>query len=174
MSYQAPQSPPNTPPIVQDFASLANIITQIQYDLFDISVTLAQGGQNQIDSRIDEKAIQWLTDIISKISGQLPPHQDPILPIGNELATNFYKAKAITQKTLSLIEQIDQSHIDPNQAKLHQEYLQKVHDFLFSSFRWSNLILKERDWYWKPKSQMPDNQPNTLQQPTLQSQPNRN
>lgn len=160
--YGAPGQPPQQPqlpPIVQDFASLANIMTQIQYDLFDIAITLAQKqATDDLESRIDDRAIQWLTDIINKISGQLPAHQDPILPIGNMLATNFYQAKTLCQQTaisLSRVPDADNAlGIGESQAQLHNKYLELLQSFLFAIFRWSNLVLGEKDWFWKPKSQM--------------------
>ncbi len=155
---QTASNQPQLPPLAQDFASLANILTQVQYDLFDINVTLAQQQlPEQIDSRIDDKAIAWMTDIITKISSQLPAHQDPILPIGNEIATNFYLAKNITQQALLTLESIPESENNSqigSQSELHTQYLTQLQSFMFTCFRWANLILKERDWYWKPKSQM--------------------
>lgn len=171
---QAPQpAQPNTqqlPPIVQDFASLANILTQIQYDLFDITVTLAQQQTpDQLDSRIDDKAITWMTDIITKISSQLPQHQDPILPIGNNLATNFYMAKNLCQQVIQSLEILPSSEnieqLGESQSKLHSDYINQLQNFMFVCFRWSNAILRERDWYWKPKSQMQQTNPANPQNP---------
>ena len=155
------QQQPQYPPIVQDFASLANILTQIQYDLFDITVTLAQQQlPEQIDSRIDEKAIQWITDISTKISGQLPQHTDPVLPIGNQLATAFYITKTYCQQAASGLAALSENEnvgvIGQGQSDYHGEYLNQLQSFLFAAFRWSNLILGERDWFWKPKSEMKD------------------
>lgn len=167
---QQPNQQPQLPPIVQDFASLANILTQIQYDLFDITVTLAQQQTpDQLDSRIDDKAITWMTDIITKISSQLPQHQDPILPIGNNLATNFYMAKNLCQQVIQSLEILPPSEntnqIGETQASLHFQYINQLQGFMFVCFRWANAILRERDWYWKPKSQMQQqNQPTNTQQ----------
>lgn len=175
-----PTNQPNSqqlPPIVQDFASLANILTQIQYDLFDITVTLAQQQTpDQLDSRIDDKAITWMTDIISKISTQLPQHQDPILPIGNTLATNFYLAKNLCQQVIQSLEstpRIENSdQIGEHQANLHSEYINQLQGFMFVCFRWSNAILRERDWYWKPKSQMQQSTENQTNNTYSQPSPN--
>lgn len=170
---QAPAGPPPLPPIVQDFASLANIMTQIQYDLFDIAITLAQKQvPDQIDSRIDDRAIQWLTDIITKISGQLPPHQDPILPIGNQIASNLYQAKTLCQQTAISLGRIPEEDnakaIGEQQAQLQNKYLELLQSFLFAIFRWSNLVLGEKDWFWKPKAEMQQQAQQQAQQPKPQ------
>lgn len=158
------------PPIAQDFASLANILTQTQYDLFDINVTLAQDElPQQLDSRIDDKAIAWLTDIITKISSQLPAHQDPILPIGNQIANNFYLAKNLAQQVILALDNLTPTENQSHQFQLHKDYVAQLQSFMFTCFRWSNLVLKEKDWYWKPKSQMQEESAQQASQTPLNS-----
>lgn len=152
----APQGAP--PPLSQDLASLANILTQIQYDLFDISIQLAQPADpdKPADFRVDDRAVTWITDLISKISKQLPQHQDPILPVGSQLACEFYAAKSMAQRTLTEITIFYSQHENaaPDNYKQITQYLQTLINLMFVIFRWSNLIGGEKEWFWKTKSQM--------------------
>jgi cob(I)alamin adenosyltransferase len=175
--YQQPQGAPVTgsqggpPPLSQDLASLANILTQIQYDLFDISVQLAQPPDptNKFDPRVDEKAVSWINDLINKISQQLPAHQDPILPVGSQLACEFYQAKSICQRCLTELSLFYGAHenVKPGNYQQIVEYLQALLNLMFIVFRWSNLAMGEKEWFWKTKDQMStSNTASQQQQPT--------
>lgn len=163
-----PTGPQQAPPLSQDLASLANILTQIQYDLFDVSVQLAQpdNPDHPFNSRIDQQAITWIKDLINKISPQLPQHQDPILPVGSQLACEFYKAKSFTQRALTDLNLFYEQHPKSKPDNFDQiiEYLQHLNNLMFIIFRWSNLIMGEKEWFWKSKDQMPK-QPPPGQQP---------
>ena len=162
------------PPLSQDLASLANILTQIQYDLFDVSVQLAQppDPDKPFNSRIDQQAITWIKDLINKINPQLPQHQDPILPVGSQLACEFYAAKSLTQRALTDINLFFEKYPDAKPDNYDQvvDYLQQLNNLLFIIFRWSNLIMGEKEWFWKTKDQMPK-QPPAEPQPTAMGQP---
>lgn len=150
--------PQQKPPLSQDLASLANILTQIQYDLFDISVQLAQppDPDKPFNSRIDDKAVSWIQDLINKISGQLPNHEDPILPVGSQLACEFYQAKTLAQRTLTEIGIFYGRHeaAKPDNYKQINQYMQNLVNLMFVIFRWSNLVSGEKEWFWKTKDQM--------------------
>lgn len=165
------------PPLSQDLASLANILTQIQYDLFDVSVQLAQppDPSKPFNSRIDDKAVSWIKDLINKISGQLPRHEDPILPVGSQLAAEFYQVKSLAQRSLTEISLFYSQHADAKPKNYNQiaDYLQQLVNLMFIVFRWSNLVMGEKEWFWKTKDQMATQQPQAQEQaPAAQPSPN--
>jgi len=181
----APGQPQTPPPLSQDLASLANILTQIQYDLMDISIQLTQppNPEKPFNSRLDDKAVSWIQDLINKISKQLPKHQDPILPVGSQLACEFYYAKSLAHRTLTELSLFYDQHeaAKPKNYKQINDYLQQLMNLMFAIFRWSNLIMGEKEWFWKSKDQMPNqgqqqtqnNQPqSTANQPLPVNQPN--
>jgi len=156
-------------------ASLANILTQIQYDLFDVSVQLAQppDPDKPFNSRIDDKAVSWIKDLINKISGQLPKHEDPILPVGSQLACEFYQVKTLAQRSLTEISLFYSQHdgVKPDNLEHIKEYLQQLVNLMFIVFRWSNLVMGEKEWFWKTKDQMkqqPQDQPGSPPQEQMQ------
>src|SRR3990170_1398460 len=69
------------PPLSQDLASLANILTQIQYDLFDVSVQLAQppDPDKPFNSRIDQQAITDINLFFEKYPDAKPDNYDQVV-----------------------------------------------------------------------------------------------
>jgi cob(I)alamin adenosyltransferase len=141
-----------SPSLSQDISSLANVLTQVQFDLFDMSITPSRQILGQFESRIDEQAIQWLSKIVDDIKSNIPEPKDPILPIGNQLATNIYLAKNLCHQVYL---QFKSPTNDDQQSELFGQYLFQLEQFLFLAFRWSNKAFQEKEWFWKPKSQMP-------------------
>ncbi len=106
----------------------------VQRKLFVLATILAFPGQGGGDVTLDDLA--YLEEAIDKLSGQLPPLQNFILPGGIRPAATIHVARTVCRRVERLIAGLD----DVYKARegLILPYLNRLSDYLFCAARFVN------------------------------------
>ena len=124
------------------------ILINIQHKLYNLGSLLAVKGKPKYElPKIKEKDIQFLETEIDKISTELPPLKNFILPGGNMQVAQCHVCRTICRRAeRELVELSQTEEID----FLLVKYLNRLSDYLFAL---SRIISKETnaiETVWKP------------------------
>lgn len=121
-------------------------LEQIQNDLFEISSSLAVSDTlpvDQLESRPEE-----FEKLIDKMTKQMPPLNQFILPGGSRGASLLHVARTVSRRAERNIVQLSQKeHVD----KTILIYLNRLSDLLFTIARYVNFLEKKKDNFWKKR-----------------------
>lgn len=151
--YDSSDSRKELPPLVKDYGSIANFLTQIQHDLYDLKLLVTDTVNERFATRIDDKAITWLDNISNSIASNLPDSEGAILPVGNQIATNLFLASNLSEQLELTFTQSQKIYVE----QIVLLYLSTLSKFLTNSGCWANVTQGEKIWTWNPASESETN-----------------
>lgn len=134
-------------------ADIKQQLTQIQNDLFVIGSILATAKIEIIQKlpHLNPDHIQNLEASIDKMTDQLPPLKEFILPTGHVLASQTHIARTICRRSERITTELivsDNKNNTHQQTILSLQYLNRLSDYLFTLARYINFIHKIQDTPW--------------------------
>lgn len=123
------------------------VLKKISHSLFVLGSDFATPrGSEEAISRISEKDVHFLENLIDEYTEQLPPLQRFILPGGCLPAAFLHQARTVCRRAerLSVKVSMDEE-INPNALI----YLNRLSDFLFTAARYVNFLEKKEENYWE-------------------------
>jgi cob(I)alamin adenosyltransferase len=120
-------------------ADLAQRLTRIQNDLFDLGADIATPGDDFAPSemvlRIVSSQVDWMEAAIDVLNGDMAPLTSFILPGGSNAAAALHVARAVSRRAeRTMVALADVEPVNP--AAL--AYINRLSDFLFVAARWIN------------------------------------
>jgi len=107
--------------------SLADIIKQVQEDIFIIGAIIAGA-----DKKITDEKIKFLENIVDNIENKLPPIKTFFLPGGTKLSAFFDNARAVSRRTeRRVVSYADTAKVDKNVL----QYLNRLSSLLYALVR---------------------------------------
>lgn len=129
--------------------ALADTLTRIQNDLFDLGADLATPAGIEGALRIVPSQVTWLEDRIDHLNAALDPLTSFVLPAGDAGAAALHLARAITRRA-------ERASVAANATGQPCAYLNRLSDFLFVAARAVNQS-GAGDVLWVPgASRQPD------------------
>lgn len=108
-------------------------LCRIQNDLFSLGADLATCGKDRLT--LDEATISWLESEIDRMTEQLPPLKNFILPGGAPAAAAIHVARAVCRRAERRVILLAALEAVPPEAII---YLNRLSDFLFTLARFEN------------------------------------
>lgn len=125
-----------------DHAELAELLTAIQHDLFNIGGEISMPGH----SFITAEKVARLEQSIDSYNTQVEPLKDFILPGGSEAASICHMARAVARRAERDLISLHQ--LEPV-CDTTRQYLNRLSDLLFVAARIINQALGQPDVLWK-------------------------
>jgi len=105
-------------------ATLDELLSEIQHDLFDLGGELAIAGSEAVT----EARVAFLEQAIDLYNAELPPLKEFILPAGNAAAASCHVARAVARR----VERRAHAVATPGDLGVHgRAYLNRLSDLLF-------------------------------------------
>lgn len=126
-------------------------LERIQNQLFNLGSHLAC-EKEETRKMLPSLEEAWITEIeasIDRMTGELPPLKNFILPGGSESASYLHLARTICRRAeREVVRLLEEGHKEvENQRSLR--YLNRLSDYLFVAARWTNQSLQVPDQIWK-------------------------
>ncbi len=125
-----------------DHVELAELLTAIQHDLFNIGGEISMPGH----SFITAEKVARLEQSIDSYNTQVEPLKDFILPGGSEAASICHMARAVARRAERDLISLHQ--LEPV-CDTTRQYLNRLSDLLFVAARIINQALGQPDVLWK-------------------------
>jgi cob(I)alamin adenosyltransferase len=124
-------------------AAVEKYLATVQQHLFSLGADLATSGQ--CPARIKPAQIKWLEAEIDRLTSELPPLHNFILPGGTAAAAQIHLARAICRRAERTVVSLSQSEEISKDAV---RFLNRLSDFLFILARYENLLhgVAEEKW----------------------------
>src|SRR5262245_11983152 len=120
-------------------------LVTIQRHLFALGADLAEAGGRSPKNRLDPSATAWMENEIDRMTAELPPLQNFILPGGGETAARIHFARAICRRAERELARLAQTESVPANASV---FLNRLSDFLFVLARHENLVCGAAEEKW--------------------------
>mgnify|MGYP006154590817 CR=1 FL=1 len=124
--------------------SIYNSMKLIQQDLFNI------GGELSVPDLKTKLLLKTrvtdLEEIINKLTEELPPLKEFILPGGNELSSRIHIARTTCRNVERILVNLYKE--DLVSENNHLKYINRLSDYLFILARYSNHTLGLKDEHW--------------------------
>jgi len=125
---------------------VAEILTQIQNELFLVGSDLSNPDLNDVKNRVSLEIINGLENHIDKFESELEPLRNFILPGGDLIASQIHHARTIVRRAETQVVLLsDKDEINSNCIK----YLNRLSDLLFVVGRLINKRKGIEDIPWK-------------------------
>ncbi len=125
-------------------------LEKIQNDLFNIGSTLANpevSSQKLVVSSLG-KRVKYFELFIDKMTEQMPPLKNFILPGGGKAGSFLHLARAISRRAERKIVTLNNKHKIDNNIII---YINRLSDLLFTMARFSNFKEKKKETIWIKK-----------------------
>ncbi len=127
-----------------DIEEITSSLTQIQNDLFVIGAELASKGAKS--KQIPPSRVSELEAEIDRLTEQLPPLANFILPGGSKTASLLHHARTVCRRAERTIISLSQKEpLNPDIIV----YMNRVGDLLFTHARFANHRKKVQEIIWK-------------------------
>ncbi len=103
-------------------------------------------NSSQIITRISDKDISYLENLIDEYSEQLPKLQNFILPGGTVPASFLHQARTVCRRAERLAVKVSSEEHVNLKALI---YLNRLSDFLFTAARFANYLENHGEIFWK-------------------------
>ena len=126
-------------------AATDRALRAIQERLFELGADLAATGTCSSKRRLDSAVTAWLENEIDRMTAELPPLKNFILPGGSAAAAQIHLARAVCRRAEREIVRLSQSdQIDAGDLA----FLNRLSDFLFVLARHENFLrgISEEKW----------------------------
>jgi cob(I)alamin adenosyltransferase len=128
---------------------LAAMLLKITNDIFVISSILATKDLSKLPEKlktIDENSTKSFEDLMDKLTAEMPPLTNFILPGRSELSLLYHEARVVTRKAERLIVELaDQEQIDSSLIK----YINRLSDLFFTLARYANFTQNIEEEIWE-------------------------
>ncbi|MDE2636748.1 MAG: cob(I)yrinic acid a,c-diamide adenosyltransferase [Chloroflexota bacterium] len=123
-------------------------LEKVQNQLFHLGSDLATPLDAKTDrvARITERDIAWLENTIDRMSAELAPLQNFILPGGAQAAAHLQVARAVCRRAERLITALGNSEEISEHA---MPYVNRLSDWLFTLARYENTKAGESESKWR-------------------------
>ena len=122
-------------------------ITCIQHTLFDIGGAISS-EENEI---FDDKAVEFLEEIIDGINQELPPLREFVLPGGSQLGAKAHVSRTVCRRVeRSLVNLIENNPVYEIFRKV-LPYINRLSDFFFVLSRRLDRLNKLDEQTWEPR-----------------------
>lgn len=130
----------------QQFSDLADVLVQVQNDLFVVGSDLADPAKAGNTPRADEKMASALEPVIDRFESELEPITFFILPGGSVEASLMHQARGVARRAETAVVSLSKGQ-DVNPAIV--VYLNRLSDMLFVAARLANKRLGVQDVAWR-------------------------
>jgi cob(I)alamin adenosyltransferase len=128
-------------------------LEQVQNQLFNLGADLATPLDAKAEwvVRMDAATITWLETTIDRMTAELPPLQNFILPGGTVAAAQFHVARTVCRRAERLVVALQTEEATGEYPLI---YLNRLSDWLFTLARWENQQagIVETAWAVRSKS----------------------
>jgi cob(I)alamin adenosyltransferase len=126
-------------------------LEQIQNDLFIVGADLAAPHDAKADwvVRLSAAPVETLELWIDRMTAELPPLKNFILPGGTAAAATLHVARTVARRAERVCVALASDH--PINAHV-LVYLNRLSDFLFTLARWINMQAGESETKWSVRS----------------------
>jgi len=125
---------------------IANILTEIQNDLFLVGADLSNPNLNNVKNRVSLDMAQRLEQYIDKFESELPPLTNFILPGGDTAAAQLHYVRTVVRRAETQVVQLsEKDEINSNCIT----YLNRLSDLFFVMGRLINKRKGKEDILWK-------------------------
>jgi len=125
---------------------IANILTEIQNDLFLVGADLSNPNLNDVKNRVSLNMAQRLEQYIDKFESELPPLTNFILPGGDTAAAQLHYVRTVVRRAETQVVQLsEKDEINSNCIT----YLNRLSDLFFVMGRLINKRKGKEDILWK-------------------------
>ena len=122
-----------------------NYLATIQHHLFSLGADLATPGEKRPEARITPVEVEWLETEIDRMTRELPPLRNFILPGGTAAAAQTHLARAVCRRAERMVVSLAQCEdIDRNALM----FLNRLSDFLFVLARYDNFLRGAAEEKW--------------------------
>ncbi|MBI2638155.1 cob(I)yrinic acid a,c-diamide adenosyltransferase [Candidatus Peregrinibacteria bacterium] len=127
----------------------AEILWQIQDDIFTIGAEIADPEKKYVDKRIDASRTKLLEKNIDELEAKLPRLKNFILPGGTSFSSHAHLARAICRRAERCIVRLNEKENLQNEQIVI--YLNRLSDLLFMLARQDNFEKRVKEIPWKSK-----------------------
>jgi cob(I)alamin adenosyltransferase len=125
---------------------IANILTEIQNDLFLVGADLSNPNLNDVKNRVSLDMTQRLEQYIDKFESELSPLTNFILPGGDTAAAQLHYVRTVVRRAETQVVQLsEKDEINSNCIT----YLNRLSDLFFVMGRLINKRIGKEDILWK-------------------------
>lgn len=127
------------------FPSTDRALAMIQRRLFELGADLAEAEKGLPTNRIDPLATTWMESEIDRMTAELPPLKNFILPGGGGTAAQIHLARAVCRRAEREVVRLSQSEVVGANGLV---FLNRLSDFLFVLARHENFLggVSEEKW----------------------------
>jgi cob(I)alamin adenosyltransferase len=133
-------------------ASLLEALAAIQNDLFHLGSDLCVTEDDKVARpvpRIEARHVEQLERLIDRLSADLPPLENFVLPGGTRGAAQLHVARAVCRRAERLVVALSRSEAVGGQVIV---YLNRLSDALFVMARWENRRKGVADVLWDSRA----------------------
>ena len=121
---------------------IANALTTIQHQLFDLGAELSIPGAE----KINQQQVTDIENLLDNLNSKLPPLKEFILPGGSKPSALCHCARAVCRRAeSSMVALLDSEPLNP----ISLRYINRLSDLLFVFCRILNLEKDVAEVYWK-------------------------
>ena len=131
--------------LVRQCSSAAELLGDVQNWLFDLGSELAMPSKEQDPNWISIQAISAFEEDMDRMSAELPPLRNFILPGGTELAARLHFARTVCRRAERAVWALDEEDSLRSEPKV---FLNRLSDWLFISARHANFVAGHDDVPW--------------------------
>lgn len=125
---------------------IANILTEIQNDLFLVGADLSNPNLNDVKNRVSLDMTQRLEQYIDKFESELSPLTNFILPGGDIAAAQLHYVRTVVRRAETQVVQLsEKDEINSNCIT----YINRLSDLFFVMGRLINKRIGKEDILWK-------------------------
>ena len=125
---------------------IADILTEIQNDLFLLGADLSNPNLNDVKNRVSLDAVEKLENYIDKFESELSPLTNFILPGGDIAAAQLHFTRTVVRRAETLVVYLsEKDEINSNCIR----YLNRLSDLFFVIGRLINKRKRKDDVPWK-------------------------
>lgn len=126
---------------------LRDILLKVQYDMFYVGAYLANPDDPQVPKHFTKRT-KYFEDEIDKMTQQMPPLANFILPSGGRIGAELQYARTLARRAeRRLVTLVQKEEVDDTVIA----YINRLSDLFFTMSRYSNFKEKKKEIIWKPK-----------------------
>jgi cob(I)alamin adenosyltransferase len=133
---------------INDFIGLAEYLTIIQNELFNVGTQLAASNVENEYPQISEESIKVMEQEIDKVNNHLTELESFVLPGGSILNSQFHIARTVCRRAERRVVALAETE---NVNSVNIIYLNRLSDAFFVWSRWITQLTGGSENLWNPK-----------------------
>ncbi len=130
------------------FLTIDSTLEKIQNELFNVGSLLATEKDEvfKMLPALTQDQVEFLEKEIDRLSSELPPLKNFILPAGHPIASHLHYSRTLCRRSERRSAEIG---VKDDRYAMCLQYLNRLSDYLFVAARWANHKTDHHDVIWK-------------------------